>query len=248
MRLLLLTTVALLAAAPALASDRYEMEDLEVLDRQGAWEELFEHLTDIRPSKRDAKWQGIAERACAAQLEAMEVNEKSADQVLATARSLMSRYPTLKQSKHFMARRAEAGLEAYLRLSRNRRGGEQREWVQQLKEFVLSDAVTPDLAQRAARKVQEQYIAVVAWPLWKVALDRGASLCKDPAFAKSLAETYLEGAWKDEVTPLAEGKCWPQVKDAVAAEIEKSPYDPVLDRLCPVLKAKKVKAARCEGR
>lgn len=242
--------IALLLAAPAVAADRYEMEDLEALDRQGAFEELLEHLSDVRPSKRDAKWLGIAERTCAGVLAATEVNERSAAQVLATAKGFLSRYPALKQSKVFMAKRAEVGLEAFGHTSRNiRSGGEQvREWVGQLKEFVAADAVTPELAERAAKKVQAQYIAVMAWPLWKMALDRGANLCKVPEFQKALAESLIEGSWKEEVVPLAEGKCWPEIKGAVTAEVDKTFNESVLDRLCPMLKAKKITPKKCEER
>ncbi|MGC4116921.1 MAG: hypothetical protein QM765_20645 [Myxococcales bacterium] len=236
---------ALLALpAAARAADRYEMEDLEVLDKQGAWDELAEHLTDIRPSKRDAKWLGIAERTVLGQLAATELNEHTAAQVLSNLKTALSRYPALKQSKTFMAARGELGLKAFAYTARNHRSQEQHEWVQQIREFVLADSLTPDLAQRAARKIQEQFITAVAWPLWKLALDRGANLCKDPDFSKALVENFLGGNWTEEVTPLVQSTCWNDVKPAVTTGLEKTDYGQ-LERLCPFLKTKKINFAKC---
>ncbi len=246
---LALCALAALLTAPAAAraTDRYEMEDLEALDKLGAWEELSEHLTDIRPSKRDARWLAIVERTVLGQLSAIEVDDRTAAQVLSGLKGALSRYPALKQSKTFLAARAELGLKAFGYTAHAFRGREQREWLRQLREFVLADPLTPDLAQRAARKVQEQFVTSVSWPLWKLALDRGASLCKDPGFAKALVENFLEGDWLEEVTPPLQGACWNDVKAAVNAGMEKARYDQ-LERLCPFLKTKKVNAARCADR
>lgn len=237
--------IAVLLAFPSAprAADRYELEDLDVLDKQGAWEELSEHLTDIRPSKRDAKWLAIVERTVLGQLSAVELSEHTAPQVLSGLKAALSRYPALKQSKTFMAARAELGLKAFGHTARTR-NQEAREWVGQLRLFVLADALTPNLAQAAAKKVQEQFVATLAWPLWKLALERGAPPCKDADFAKALVEAFVEGSWVDEVTPVVQGACWNDVKAAAAAAVEKAPYNQ-LERLCPLLKAKKVSPAKC---
>jgi hypothetical protein len=42
----------------------YLHEDLEALDKSGAWEELRAHLTDIPPAKRGPRWNEMAEHAC----------------------------------------------------------------------------------------------------------------------------------------------------------------------------------------
>ena len=240
-------TAVLALPAAARAADRYEMEDLEVLDKQGAWEELSEHLADIRPSKRDAKWLGIAERTVLGQLSAIEIDDRSAAQVLAGLKSALSRYPALKQSKTFMAARGDLGLQSFGYTAHAYRGQEQREWVQQLRDFVLADTLTPNLAQAAAKKVQDQFVTSVSWPLWKLALERGATLCKDPDFTKALVENFIDGQWLDDVNPVVQGACWNEVKAAVTASVEKAPWDQ-LERLCPLLKAKKVSPAKCTSR
>src|SRR5215470_3967407 len=54
--------VMLLGAGASRAA--YLQEDLEALDRSGAWDELLVHLTDIPPAKRGPRWNEMAEHAC----------------------------------------------------------------------------------------------------------------------------------------------------------------------------------------
>jgi hypothetical protein len=42
----------------------YTLEDLQALDRQKAWSELFAHLRDVRPSQRGPAWNQIATHVC----------------------------------------------------------------------------------------------------------------------------------------------------------------------------------------
>ena len=51
MRTIALAIVACLAATGTARAATYEMADLKALEQQGAWQELYEHLGDILPSK-----------------------------------------------------------------------------------------------------------------------------------------------------------------------------------------------------
>lgn len=248
MRLLAAACFALVAASTAAAAEKYEMADLEALEKQGAWEELLEHLEDIAPSKRNATWTGLAERAGAQVLAGVKLDEQNAERVFVLAEALVKRYPLLKQSKVFMAKRAEVGLEAFgFTYSQSRHAASDDPWLDKIKEFVKADALTADLPQRAAKKVQSRLVAYCAWPLWKMAIDKGASVCKDADFQKSIVSAFEGGLWKEEITKVAQGKCWASLKAPLLAGLEKTEEDEFAETVCPVFKAKGVKSAKCSA-
>jgi hypothetical protein len=46
------------------ADQRYTIQDLQALEKRNAWPELFMHLEDVPPSKRDATWDQVVIHAC----------------------------------------------------------------------------------------------------------------------------------------------------------------------------------------
>ena len=76
MRKMTMTLAVLCSMAAGATAGSYEMADLQALDKQGQWDELLAHLNDIPPSKRDAKWEGLAERAVTGHLGAIKVEEQ----------------------------------------------------------------------------------------------------------------------------------------------------------------------------
>ncbi len=248
MRHLVAATCLALAASTAAAADKYEMADLEALEKQGSFEELLEHLEDIAPSKRNATWSGLAERAGAQVLAAMKLDEHSGEQALDLAEALLKRHPQLKQSKVFMGKRAEVGLAAFgFTYSQSRHSSGDDPWLDKMKEFVAADPLTADLPQRAAKKVQTLLVAYCAWPLWKMSVDKGASVCKDADFQKAIVSAFEHGLWKPEITAVASGKCWASLKAPLLAGLEKSEEDDFAETICPLLKAKGVKADKCNA-
>ncbi len=248
MRLVTVAFAVLVIASLARAADKYEFADLQALEKQGSWEELVNHLEDISPSKRDAAWLALAERACGGLLESTKLDEQSAEQVLYAAKRMLQRYPTLKQSKAFMAKRAEVGLKAFAHsYSHYRHSASDDPWLEQIKEFVKADTVTADLPQRAAKVVQHDLVAYCAWPLWKMALDKGARVCKDADFQKSILSAFQDDLWTKEISDVAQYKCWAELKAPLVAGLEQSNEEAYQKAACPVLKAKRVKSAKCDA-
>jgi hypothetical protein len=243
--------IAVMLSAPLALAEPYAMADLQALEKQGSYEELVEHLGDILPSKRDATWTGLAERAGAGYLAAQKLDEHSAEKTIAWSDRLLQRYPQLKQSKLLMSKRAEVGLKAFgFTYGNYRHASGDDEWLDKLKDFVKSDTITPDLPQQAARKVQQYLVAYCAWPLWKMAIDKGAAVCKDADFQKSIIAALGDGLWKGETEAVAQNKCWSDVKGPLTAEIEKAPWE-FRRHVCPLLKAKGVtlspeQTAKCD--
>jgi hypothetical protein len=240
-------SLALAAAAPAIAADKYEMADLQALEKQEGWEELAAHLEDIVPSKRDAAWLGLAERACGQVLASAKVDPQHAEEVFATSEGFLKRFPQLKLSKAFMAKRAEAGLNSFAYTYSNYRhtAGEDP-WLDKMKEFVKADSQTADLPQRAARTIQSRLVADSAWPFWKMAIDKGSVVCKDADFQKSILAAFESGVWKEEIRAVAQGKCWAALKAPLIAGLAKTKEDEFAEAVCPVFKAKGVKAEGCK--
>lgn len=57
--------MAILLAFGALAQRKpYSLDDLQALDKTGAWDELRAHLRDVAPSRRGPQWNRFVEHAC----------------------------------------------------------------------------------------------------------------------------------------------------------------------------------------
>lgn len=138
------------ATAGAEESQKYKLEDLRALAESQGWAELLEHAEDVRPSERKAEWRGFLEKAAIGRLELLEQQKKS-QEVLGTAEWILTRFPSLKTSKAFMAKRREAGLPAFAACMRDPYGAGQ--CVEQLDAFARVDLSDSELQLGAARIV-----------------------------------------------------------------------------------------------
>ena len=219
----------------------YELADLKALDKDQSWRELVDHLNDIVPSKRDAEWKAIAERACSGVLEPSLKDAATARRTLDQLDELMKRFGFLGQSKAFLAKRAEVGLKALgWTFSESRHSSGDDPWLEGVNAFVAADSVTPDLPFRALKLVTSRLVAVVAFPLVRTALAKGGkSVCKDADVQKSLLGALSEGAWKTE-SGEAITTCWDEMKPLILAEVLKPDATRTLQlKLCPALVERK---------
>src|SRR5580700_1594979 len=102
----LVVALVVVLATIARADDRklYTLADLKALAKQQAWSELVDHLEDIPPTNRDADWRAVAQQAG---LGALGIAGRSGPvDGLSVSETLLDRYPVLKDSKDFMAKRA----------------------------------------------------------------------------------------------------------------------------------------------
>lgn len=235
---LLLSLLLPLSASAA----TYELADLKALDKDQSWRELVDHLTDILPSKRDAEWRAIAERACAGVLDAADLKDAtSAQRVLDQSDELMKRYGWLKDSKPFLGKRAEVGLKALgWTFSNSRHSSSEDPWLEKLITFVNADALTADLPLRSLKLVTSRLVAGVAFPLVKPTLAKGGkAACKDADVQAVLLGVLSEGSWKTEAAGFV-STCWDELKPVVVAEVLKPEVTRTVQlKLCPVLVEKK---------
>lgn len=234
---LLLSLLLPLSASAA----TYELADLKALDKDQSWRELVEHLNDVVPSKRDAEWKAIAERACTGVVDPSELKDPAtAQRSLDQIDELMKRYGWLKDSKTFMARRAEVGFKALGWTYQNyRHASGEDAWLDRLKTFVAADAVTPDMALRAMKLVNSRLVAVVSFPFVKPALAKGKAACKDAELQQAILGALAEGSWTVEANEAA-STCWDDFKPVISAEVLKAETTRTAQlKLCPTLVEKK---------
>lgn len=238
MRTLLLAVLLPLSASAA----TYELADLKALEKDQSWRELVDHLTDLVPSKRDAEWKALAERACTGVLDAAEVKDvPSAEAMLAQLEGLLKKFTWLKDSRPFMARRAEVGLKALgwtYQTSRHSTGDDP--WLDSLKAFVAADTQTPDIALRGAKLVTSRLVAEVAFPLLRAALARGGkAVCKDADLQQATLGALEDGAWKQEVGEVLT-TCWAELGPRLAEQVMKADATRTQRmKLCPALVERK---------
>lgn len=242
MRTALLISLCIGSFPLAASAATYEIADLKALDKDQGWRELVDHLNDILPSKRDAEWRAIAERACTGVIDVSELKDANAAQrVLEQTDELMKRYGWLKDSKPFLARRNEVGLKAFgWTFSNSRHSAGEDAWLDKVIAFVNADAVTTDLPLRALKLVTSRLVPVVAFPLVKPAIARGGkNVCKDADLQAVLLNTLSEGSWKSEAVEFT-NTCWEELKPAITAEVLKPDVTRTVQlKLCPVLVDKK---------
>jgi hypothetical protein len=190
------------------------MDDLTALDKQGAWEELSQHLGDIPPSKRDGRWNEMLEHASTGVL----VNSGKTDHsnALAVAEDLLRSFPQLKKSQAFMHKRNELGLKGFE--SCFGWAGGIADCNQRLSAFLDADPGNHALAVAAAKMAmlhQTPYGTVVLWKQ-AVAGRKDAPECGEEGLGRAvlgalgLPPTYTNAKEaKDLAANLCRGKLQP---------------------------------------
>jgi len=96
---------------PAMAiQDRYTIDDLFALERSGSWSELWAHLLDIKPSRRDEEWERLGITVTQAKLDTPYPMDQPEQSFLFVLEAL-DRLPFLKDNAAFMASRTDIGLQ-----------------------------------------------------------------------------------------------------------------------------------------
>jgi hypothetical protein len=81
-------------------------DELETLAAHEAWLELSMKLESVPAPARDAAWQALAERAAIGVLASLEGRGEAFGGAM-MAEAFLTRFPTLKESRVFMKKRAE---------------------------------------------------------------------------------------------------------------------------------------------
>ena len=155
---------------------RYTLADLRVLAQQSAWRELADHIEDVPPSARDAEWTAIAQRAALGVL--ADRSQRGPAEGIVVAHALLARYPALRASKDFMAKRAEIGREAFARCFDDHFEAER--CAAEIAPFALASPDDRVLAFRLGKLVPPRVRGWYAVPAFAIAIDKkGDARCND---------------------------------------------------------------------
>ncbi len=232
--------IALVVAAWASRANggtpKFSIDDLQTLDKQQAWQELFDHLGDIPPAKRDAKWQGFLERSA---LGILKAHEARVEEAASFADLVTRQYPQVKSSKAFMARRAEVGL-------RGLEACVNAEAIDSCLEgylaFVDADPGNLDLAWRAGVLVAKGDHAG-AVPFFRRGLGgkKNAKLCGEPSLEVAVGSALSLDPKDPRVADaklIGGDLCWDQLKEGLVGRFADG-NDNYRRNSCGFLKTKK---------
>jgi hypothetical protein len=172
MRLVLscLCVAAVLASPSARADRKYTMKDLEALVKSESWAELVDHLDDLAPAERDAKWQQIAEKGAIGFIDTRKTDNDPLGALIAADR-LGTRYKFLLKSKPFLAMRTRAGLRGFEACYRRSYSG--APCNERIVPFVEADRGNVEFALKAGQLVARNQHQHFALPLFRLAVTWG---------------------------------------------------------------------------
>jgi hypothetical protein len=242
---------------------KHSMADLQALQREKAWTELFDHLDDIPPAKRDASWKELAEAASLGRLATVD-KKGDPEATLTLLESIGDRFPFLLQSDSFLEPRREIGMKAFSecfdrqRVHHRRdedRRDEDRDCRRSLLAFVRS-APDREFAREAAKLASQHLKAAFATEFFEeLVIDNGdESACSNPALGRSVVAALvypMDDPNSDAASALAFGPCWKELRSALVEEVGgRGPGSKYYDRTCKELLARKaltgLRAKRCE--
>jgi len=235
----------LCGAGGARAEQVYSQADLDALVKTEGYVELVEHLADVTPSKRDARWDAAAEAGTVGYLGTFTDSVAA----LTATEDLLRRFPTLKKSKAFMQKRAEVGLPGFDGCYRN---GGMLDCNKRLANFVGDDA---ELAFKAGKLVILQQNAYSAAPFFRRAVTGkvpNPAACKEETLRRAtLAALGLPTTDAKVADALATlDVCFADLKEPVANEMATGDSY-LLQNACPTMIKKQavggLMKSRCEA-
>jgi hypothetical protein len=239
MRRMPIAVLVVLVAATAHAQP-YTYADLEVLDRAASWDELDRHLEDVPPSKRDARWQAFLEHAAVGQLASREHDSEAA---MTAADGFTRRFPTVKRSADFMARRAAAGLGALASCVDDDDGLCMARFV----DYVAADPANVKLATEAALLIGAGAQPAMAIPFFHRALTgkKAPAECNRTELGRAVRAALELPASDPRVAPaqtLAADVCWDALAETLVHRVLEA-NDAYRKNTCGLLRSKKALTA-----
>jgi hypothetical protein len=179
MQLFLFCVASVIISPVYAANEKYTMEDLYALDKQGSYMELISHMNDIGPTNRDEAWQTLVQHAVAKTVEQLSA---AGDFYAAAdlAEQVLDSNPVFKTSKEFMDLRSRAVINGFTLCYKDSYDGS--ECTQRLKNIVKKEPVDQELAFQAGKLVRLNLQSSAAVPFFIQALQgqQNAEKCGDP--------------------------------------------------------------------
>lgn len=196
------------------------MNDLQELAKTKSWLELTEHLTDILPSKRDKKWQALAELALVSHFKTLTQAADSMKTLNFLSDSL-PKFPQLINNKEFMKMRSEFGASYYENcFSYNNN----EECHAELLGFIEVDP-NPFFAFEIAKQVRRQYSNNKAIEYYALALSQKApkASCDDSDLKialESALQTKPNNDYATAAKKVAFGQCFKALRKNIITVVK----------------------------
>lgn len=224
------------AVAQSSKGNPYSIDDLEALAKTGSYRELYSHLKDIPPAKREARWEAVVTKTA----EGLLAEETDQGRKARLLDELQKEYPSLKKSKRLATVGNPKDLKDFESCYTAEGDGEFCTRV--LREFVHNHKGQSEVQLAAARLVAVKMAPWVALEFYLQAIANGdkGKICADDRLANAVLSglRQSEGEARTNARQVAGKFCWPQVREAVLDEMNQA-NAVFLDSACPIALEKK---------
>jgi hypothetical protein len=234
--------------AEAKALKAYSIQDLQSLEKQESWNELFRHLKDIAPADRDATWTALAEKSAIAILS----DQKDQEGRSYVIEMMQKEFPFLRKSSKINALMAESALEDAEKCFGRKWGTEY--CYDDLKRHVSAAKNDQQLALKAANLVQRNMIHWSALEFYVLAINQGPAkaVCQDKRLPDAVRSGLAlpDGQGVKDAQSILRSHCWAELKDPVLNELAKNSSSYLWSSTCPIALEKKalsgLKEKKCQ--
>ena len=214
---------------------------LEALATQQNWHELGAHLSEVKPTERNDRWNALVEQAALGELTPLGAAPgRSPDERLAAIERYYPAFPSLRGSQKFMALRSSIGLDAFGRCFDGAQGAALQTCRDRLDRFVHTAPMSAELARDAGVLVVHKLNHGNAAPFFAMAFEapHGDLVCAAPELATAvIAGLDWPGDSLEARSALAlADKCWTSLQTEILAEVAReTPDSYFVHNSCPIL-------------
>jgi Caspase domain len=234
------------------------LAQLEALAAAENWHELGQHLTEVKPTERDDRWNALVEQAALGELTPLAASSSgSPDERVAAIERYYPAYPSLRGSQKFAALRSTIGLDAFGRcFDEAQQGPELQKCRDRLDRFVHTPPMSAKLASDAGTLVVHKLNHGNAAPFFAMALEapHGDIVCTAPELATAVIAglDWPGDALEAKSALVLADKCWASLQTEIVAEVAReTPDSYYAHNSCPILMkhnaATALRAAHCRA-
>jgi Caspase domain len=218
------------------------LAQLEALAAAESWHELGTHLTEVKPTERDDRWNALVEQAALGELSPLAAaSSGTPDERLAAIERYYPAFPSLRGSQKFAALRSTIGLDAFGRCFDDaQQGAALQKCRDRLDRFVHTPPMSAKLASDAGTLVIHKLNHGNAAPLFAMAFEapHGEIVCTAPELATAvIAGLDWPGDSLEARSALVlADKCWASLQTEIMAEVARETQDSYyVHNSCPIL-------------
>jgi hypothetical protein len=214
---------------------------LEALAATENWHELGAHLTEVKPTERDDRWNALVEQAALGELTPFAAaSSGSAHERLAAVERYYPAFPSLRGSQKFLALRSTIGLDAFGRCFDDAQGRELQKCRDRLDRFVHTAPMSAQLAREAGVLVVHKLNHGNAAPFFAMAFEaqHGDLVCTAPELATAVIAglDWPGNSLETKSALLLADKCWASLQTEIVAEVAReTPGSYYVHNSCPIL-------------